>query len=76
MKFTMKQAVLALALAGFFTSASATVLNVNSPVSSIDIVATGFGGTQLDFLSTAISNASYNDTARAAVYRNTSGFES
>lgn len=74
MKFTMKQAVLALALAGFFTSASATVLNVNSPVSSIDIVATGFGGTQLDFVSTAVSNASYNGTARAAVYRNASGF--
>lgn len=73
MKFTMKQAVVGLALAGFFTSASATVLNVNVVAPSVDIVATGFGGTQLDFVSTAISNASYNGTARAAVYRNESG---
>lgn len=68
MKFTTKQVVLALALAGTFSTASATNLVVNTPTANVDVVASFFGGTLLDTAITNISNASYNGTARTAVY--------
>lgn len=68
MKLSMKQAALALAMTGVFTTANATVLSPNVIANSVDIVAAPFGGTLLDFATTAINNSSYNGFARAAVY--------
>ena len=75
MKLTMKQATLALALAGVFTTANATVLTLNVLANSVDIVATSFGGTLLDSATTAINNPGYNGFARAAVYDTGTGLD-
>ncbi len=75
MKLTMKQAALAVALAGVFTTANATVLTQNVISNSVDIVATSFGGTLLDSATTAINNTSYNGFARAAVYDTGTGLD-
>ena len=68
MHLKMKILVLTLAMAGVMSSAHATVLVSNSSATSVDIVASGFGGTLIDSAITAISNISYNGTARSAVY--------
>jgi len=75
MKFNMKQAVLALALAGVFSTANATILTENTVSASVDIVASNFGGTLLDSATTAINNPSYNGFARAAVYDTGTGLD-
>ncbi len=75
MKFTMKHAALALAFAGVCGSANATLLVANVPTANVDIVVGSFGGTLLDTAITSISNASYNGTARTAVYDTGSGLD-
>jgi hypothetical protein len=75
MKFKMKQVVLAIALAGVVSSASATSLVINSPTSSVDVVASFLGGIQIDSAITNVSNASYNGTARTAVYSTSTGLD-
>ena len=75
MKFKMKQVVLSIALIGVVSSASATQLNALSPTSSVDVVASSFGGTLLDSAITNISNISYNGIARSAVYDTGTGLD-
>jgi hypothetical protein len=75
MKLSMKQAALGLALAGMFANANATVLNNNVPTSSVDTVASYFGGTLLDSAITNVSNISYNGIARSAVYDTGTGLD-
>ncbi|WP_229007651.1 PEP-CTERM sorting domain-containing protein [Methylophilus sp. Leaf408] len=75
MHLKMKILVLTLAMAGVMSSAHATVLVSNSSATSVDIVASGFGGTLIDSAITAISNISYNGTARSAVYQTATGFD-
>jgi hypothetical protein len=75
MNFTMKHVVLTLALAGAFGTANATVLTPNVLTPSVDITPVFFGGTLLDSVVTSISNASYNGTARVAVYDSGAGLD-
>lgn len=75
MKFEMKQVVLGIALVSAVTSTSATQLNINSPTSSVDVVASSFGGTLLDSAITNVSNISYNGIARTAVYDTGTGLD-
>jgi hypothetical protein len=75
MKLTMKQAAIGLALAGIFSNANATVLANEVPSSSVDVVASYFGGTLLDSAITNISNISYNGIARTAVYDTGTGLD-
>ena len=75
MQFKLKYIVATLALASVVGQAQATVLVANSPTSSVDIVASNFGGTLLDSASTFVSNVSYNGTARTAVYSTATGLD-
>lgn len=75
MKFEMKQVVLGIALVSAVSSASATQLNILSPTSSVDIVASNFGGTLLDSAITNVNNISYNGLARTAVYDTGTGLD-
>ena len=62
-------------MAGLINNANATALAVNTSTAPVDIVASHFGGTLLDSATTAISNLSYNGTARTAVYSTASGLD-
>lgn len=75
MKFTIKQAVLVIALAGAFSTANATSLPEETASANVDIVGSFFGGTLLDSAITNISNSSYNGIARSAVYDTGSGLD-
>ncbi len=75
MKLTMKHSVLALSLLGAFGVAQATALTIGVVTPNVDIVAGSFGGTLLAQASTAISNISYNGTARTAVYDTGTGLD-
>lgn len=75
MKFTKNSAVLALALISIYGSASATVLSANVLTADVDDVPSFFGGTLLDFVSTNVSNMSFNGTARTAVYDSGTGLD-
>lgn len=75
MKMSMKRTALAVALFGTIGAAQASALLINTPINSVDVVATSFGGTQLDFAITNISNASYNGIARTAVYDTGTGLD-
>jgi hypothetical protein len=75
MRLTMKQTALALALAGVFTTANATLLTPNVISNSVDVVASDFGGTLLDSATTLINNPSYNGFARTAVYDTGTGLD-
>lgn len=75
MKFSMKQGAVALAVIAAFSNAQATVLVSNTPTANVDYSATSFGGTLLAQAVSYISNASYNGTARAAVYDTGNGLD-
>jgi len=75
MKLTMKRTALALALAGVFSIANASVLVAGTPTASVDVVAGNFGGTLVDSAITLISNSSYNGIARTAVYDTGTGMD-
>ena len=75
MKISLKLTALALALAGAVGTAQATALLIENPTANVDVVAGSFGGTLLDSAITAISNISYNGTARAAVYDTGTGLD-
>ncbi len=75
MNVTLKSTTVALALLAVFSGAQATTLGINSPTTSIDIVASSFGGTLLDTAITQLSNISYSGTARVAVYDTGSGLD-
>lgn len=75
MKFQLKNAVLALACAGTLTMAHATPLVLDAITVNVDVVASNFGGTLLDWAITPISNSSYSGTARAAVYDTGTGLD-
>ena len=75
MKLAIKNVVLAVALVGIYGTANATALVANVPTASVDSVATFFGGTLLDSVSTNVSNVSYNGIARVAVYDSGSGLD-
>jgi hypothetical protein len=75
MSYTKTKVALAISLAAVVSSAGATDLFINVPTTSVDINATFFGGTLLDSATTAISNTSYNGTARSAVYDTGSGLD-
>ena len=75
MKMSMKRTALAVALFGTIGAAQATALLINTPTASVDIVGASFGGTQLDFAITNVSNASYNGIARTAVYDTGTGLD-
>lgn len=75
MHIKIKMIVTTLVLAGLINNANATALAVNTSTAPVDIVASNFGGTFLDSATTAISNLSYNGTARTAVYSTASGLD-
>jgi hypothetical protein len=75
MKLTMKHSVLALSLLSAFGVAQATALTTGVVTPNVDTVAGSFGGTLLAQASTAISNISYNGTARTAVYDTGTGLD-
>lgn len=75
MQLNMKHLLIGLAFTGSVGQAYATPLLVNLPTVNVDIVASGFGGTLLDSATTLISNASYNGTARTAVYSTATGLD-
>jgi hypothetical protein len=75
MNISMKQTALATALLAVLGSAQATSLVINSPATSVDIVASSFGGTLLDSASTNVSNISYTGVARTAVYDTGTGLD-
>ena len=75
MKFSVKHGAVALAVMAAFGSAQATVLVSNMPTTNVDYSATSFGGTLLAQAVSYISNASYNGTARAAVYDTGTGLD-
>jgi hypothetical protein len=75
MQFKLKCLVATLALASVISQANATALLVNSPTANVDIVASDFGGTLLDSVTTVVSNMSYNGTARTAVYSTATGLD-
>lgn len=75
MKFTIKQAVLAFALVGAFSTANASILAVETLTSNVDVVGSSFGGTLLDFSISTINNSSYSGLARTAVYDTGSGLD-
>lgn len=75
MKFQLKNAVLAIACAGALTAAHATPLVIDTITVNVDVVASNFGGTLLDWAITPISNSSYSGTARAAVYDTGTGLD-
>jgi hypothetical protein len=75
MKFPTKRAALALTLVAAAVGAHATSLVSNTPTTSVQSVGSSFGGTLLDSAITAISNTSYNGTARAAVYDTGTGLD-
>jgi hypothetical protein len=75
MKFTTKLTAVALALTGTVGGAQATALVANSPTTSVDTAYTFFTGTQVAFAVTTINNASFNGTARSAVYDTGSGLD-
>jgi hypothetical protein len=75
MHMKIKLLMTTLVLAGLVGNANATALAVNTSTAPVDIVVNYFGGTLLDSAITAISNASYNGTARSAVYSTASGLD-
>lgn len=75
MQFKLHYILAALAFVSVVGQAQATALLVNSPTANVDIVASGFGGTLLDTVTTEISNISYNGTARTAVYSTDTGLD-
>jgi hypothetical protein len=75
MHANMKHFLVGFAFTSGLGQAYATPLLVNLPTANVDIVASGFGGTLLDSATTLISNASYNGTARAAVYSTATGLD-
>jgi hypothetical protein len=75
MKTSIKHTALALALLGAIGGAQATTLNNLVPSTSVDIVASSFGGTMLDSATTLVNNISYNGTARTAVYDTGTGLD-
>lgn len=80
MNISRKQTLLALALAGLFGTANATMLatttgNSANISSSVDVVANYFGGTLLDSAITPISTPGWNGTARMAVYDTGTGMD-
>ena len=75
MNITFKHTALAIALLAAMGTAQATALMSNTPATSVDIVASAFGGTLLDSATTLISNSSYSGTARTAVYSTASGLD-
>lgn len=75
MQKTFKRTALSLALLATIGSVHATALVINSPTSSVDVVATSFGGTLLATAITNISNLSYNGIARTAVYDTGTGLD-
>lgn len=75
MKLNLKTTALAIAVTAAFGSAQATNLMINMPTTSVDVVATSFGGVLLASAITPINNMSYNGTARAAVYDTGSGLD-
>lgn len=75
MKYSLKHTALAVALAGTFGVANATLLLNDSVTTSVDVVGTFFGGTLLDSAVTAISAPGYSGTARTAVYRSETGLD-
>ncbi|MDT7849674.1 PEP-CTERM sorting domain-containing protein [Methylophilus sp. VKM B-3414] len=75
MQSKMKHVLIGLAFTGTVGQAYATPLLVNLPTAEVEIVASGFGGTLLDSATTLISNASYNGTARTAVYSTATGLD-
>lgn len=75
MNHSLKNAVLAVALAGAFGAANATSLIGDTPTTSVDVTPTFFGGTLLDSIVTSVTTASYSGIARAAVYDSGSGLD-
>lgn len=75
MQFKLKYIVATIALVGMVGQAQATALVANVPTSSVETVASNFGGTLLDSVSTLINNVSYNGTARTAVYSTATGLD-
>jgi hypothetical protein len=75
MKIVFKRTALALALLASISAAQATALLINTPVSSVDVVAGSFGGTQVAFAITNVLNPSYNGVARTAVYDTGTGMD-
>jgi len=75
MKISLKYTALVIAMAAAIGGAQATALVINSPTTSIDVVASSFGGTLLDSAVTSVSNISYNGTARTAVYDTGTGLD-
>jgi hypothetical protein len=75
MKHSIKRTVLAVALIGAFGAANATLLVANTPVSSVDMTASFFGGTLLDSAITNVTTPSYTGTARTAVYDTGTGLD-
>jgi hypothetical protein len=73
MKFSTKLTAVALALTGAVGGAQATQLVAHVISTAPDSAYTFFTGTQLDSATTLINNASYNGTARTAVYRTEAG---
>jgi len=75
MNFEFKLSAFALALAGACGMAQATPLVSEAITTNVDVTPSFFGGTLLDSVITHISNASYNGTARAAVYDTGTGLD-
>jgi hypothetical protein len=75
MNYSIKRSVLALALLGAVSVASATALNINVPTTSVAMVGSSFGGTLLDSAVTSITTPGWSGTARTAVYDTGSGLD-
>jgi hypothetical protein len=75
MKFTTKLTAVALALTGAVGGAQATALVANTPTTGVDTAYTFFTGTQVASATTLINNASFNGTARTAVFDTGSGLD-
>jgi hypothetical protein len=75
MNITLKHTALAVALFAAIGGAHATSLVANVPTTSVDVLSGPFVGTLLDSATTLINNASYNGTARTAVYSTATGLD-
>lgn len=70
-----KLTAVALALTGAVGGAQATMLNINSPTTDVDSAYTFYTGVEVAYAITEISNASFNGTARTAVYDTGTGLD-
>lgn len=75
MHLKTKLLVISLAMAGIVSNVQATVLATDVSGVNVDVVASYFGGTLLDSISTPVSNSGWNGIAHTAVYQTGSGLD-